>query len=172
MVEVLNVVCGNTTDRVRQQWRHYRLSKQAKDFLKFLIDNNINGEIYSKTHNNKLEPLDNFPHDYKYVNGEYVYFYRKGVSLIDYIITNKNKFNDPALFTCSLCGNIHTRNSSLRNSLNRTINRLFTWQLIERFYHPTMYGAKYYYFVTKRGKTVFQAKCCVHSKQHIEKEAS
>lgn len=149
----LNVVYTYTTDSVKL----YRLSKQAKDFLKFLVENNIDGSIFSsKEHENSP---DFYPEiGVKDINNEYVWFYRKGISLIRYIDLNRDKFPNHKLFVSSITGNLSTHNSSLRNSLNRTINRLWKWRLIERFSCRRFYGAKHYYFITLKGKHVLELK--------------
>jgi hypothetical protein len=177
----LSVVCAETTDSLRSLWRDYKLSKQAKDFLTFLIEKNIDGATYSKPRNN-LEPCDDFPHQTKYVgskevNGKWIVgvktdFYSKGVSLIGYISANRNKLPDPGLFVNSLSGELSTNNLALRNSLNRTIHRLWHWGILRRFYFPSMYGPKHYYFITEKGGRVFHAKCCVRHKQHLEQKST
>ena len=146
----LNVVYTHTTDRIR-------LSKQAKDFLKFLVENNIDGSIFSRKEDENIP--DFYPEiSVKYINNEYVSFYRKGISLIRYIDLNRDKFPNHKLFASSISGHLSTHNNSLRNSLNRTINRLWKWRLIERFSCRRFYGAKHYYFITLRGKRVLELK--------------
>lgn len=177
----LSVVQAHTTDRLRSLWRDYRLSEQAKDFLTFLIEKNIDGITYSKPHN-KLEPYDDFPHkskciDSKMVDGKWkagpeIDFYSKGISLIGYISANRNKFPDAGLYVGSSTGELSTHNLALRNSLNRTIQRLWHWGLVQRFYFPSMYGPRHYYFITEKGRRVFHAKCCLQPKQHLEQKST
>lgn len=177
----LSVVQPYTTDRIRSLWRNYKLSKQAKDFLRFLIEKNIDGTAYSKPHNN-LEPYDDFPHQSKCVGSGYVDgkwkrgletdFYSKGISLIGYVSANKNKFLDARLYIGSMTGELSTNNIVLKNSLNRTIHRLWHWQILGRFYFPSMYGPKHYYFISEKGRRIFHAKCCLQRKQHLEQKSA
>jgi hypothetical protein len=154
----LSVVYTHTTDRIR-------LSKQAKAFLQYLYENDINGEIYSK--DTSLEH-ETFPEiGTKLIDGKYISFYRKGISLIDYIALNCDKIPNHGLYVGSCTGKLSTHNLSLRNSLNRTILRLWKWKLIERFCYSAFYGSKHYYFITLKGKQVFEAKRLLR-KQHIE----
>jgi len=177
----LSVVQAQTTDRLRSLWRDHKFSKQAKDFLTFLIEKKIDGTTYSKPHNN-LEPYDDFPHQSKCVGSKYVNgkwerdqetdFYSKGISLVGYIGANRNKFQDAGLYVGSLTGELSTNNRALRNSLNRTIRRLWHWGIVQRFYFPSMYGPKHYYFIAEKGRRVFHAKCCLQSKQHLEQKST
>jgi hypothetical protein len=154
----LSVVCVQTTDRIR-------LSKQAKAFLQYLYENNINGEIYSKDTSLEREPFPEI--GTKLIDGKYVSFYGKGISLIDYVALNCDKIPNHGLYVGSCTGKLSTHNLSLRNSLNRTILKLLRWRLIDRFRHATFYGSKHYYFITLKGKQVFEAKRLLR-KQHIE----
>jgi hypothetical protein len=150
----LSVVCTHTTDRIR-------LSKQAKALLQYLYENDINGEIYSKDTSLEREPFPEI--GTKLIDGKYVSFYGKGVSLIDYVALNCDKIPNHGLYVGSCTGKLSTHNLSLRNSLNRTILK---WKLIERFCYSAFYGSKHYYFITLKGKQVFEAK--LRRKQHIE----
>jgi len=146
MVEPLSVVRADTTDRIR-------LSKQAKTFLKFLYENNVNGEIYSKEDNFDLHNPEPSPKiGTKRIDGKWVSFYRNGISLIKYI--ERKAFPNSELFVSSLSGYVMTRNMSLRNSLERTIRRLYYQRLVERF----RYSKRYHYFITLKGKQMLKSK--------------
>lgn len=178
----LSVVQPQTTDRLRSLWKDHKFSKQAKDFLRFLIEKSIDGTTYSKPYD-ALKPYDGFPHESKWIRGKFVdgkskqaseeiIVYSKGISLIGYINANRNKFSDPRLYIGSLTGELSTNNRVLRNSLNRTIHRLWRWGLVLRFYFPSMYGPKHHYFISEKGRRVFHAKCCLQPKQHLEQKST
>ena len=146
MVEKLSVVSAQTTDRIR-------LSKQAKTFLNFLSENNVNGEVYSREDKFELQNPEPFTQiDTKRINGKWVVFYRRGISLIQYI--EQKAFPNSELFVSSISGYVMTHNHSLRNSLERTIRRLCYQRLVERFRH----GKRYCYFITLKGKHILRAK--------------
>jgi hypothetical protein len=162
----LSVVRQQTADSLKQLWQNYRLSKQAKAFLSYLLENNIDGstfskknekktisEIFAETHSNIYPEVG-----FKLIDGVWTYFYLKGITLKDYVNINKDKIPNVRFIHCSLCGELHLQNHSLENSLRRTIQRLWKWRLIERFYQGSMFGARHYYFITEKGKRVFQLK--------------
>ncbi len=146
MVEKLSVVYAHTTDRIR-------LSNQAKTFLKFLCESNVNGEVYSREDKFEIQNPEPFTQiNTKRINGKWVAFYRRGISLIQYI--ERKAFPNSELFVSSISGYVMTRNDSLRNSLERTIRRLCYQRLVERF----RYNKKYYYFITLKGKQILKDK--------------
>lgn len=175
MTENLGVVYEQTTDRIRTLWRNCRLSKQAKDFLSFLIEKNIDGTKYSKL----LGPLDVpdvFPYDTEYNNsgsvdgkwklGPKTHIYSRAISLSGYVTANRDKFPNAKLHFLFSSGENEVY-STVRNSLNRTIQRLWRWRLLERYYIPSFCGSKHFYFITEKGKQVYQAKCCSRRMQQL-----